>query len=121
MDLLETIKEAAREVFSVLGPGYSEQVYESALEVEMYTRFYSCRRQVTCPISYKNQIVGYGLIDMVVGDIVLEIKTVQKISNKEEIQLRKYLLGTGLEHGILLNFGPSAEEVEIVDVKANNT
>lgn len=115
--ILEAVRQAARSVYDELGVGHNEAVYEAALEVELSYGLWNIgpvRRQVTCPISYKGFSIGSGLIDILVDEIlVVEVKAVSKLSVKDESQVRKYLVGTGLEKGLLINFGP---ELEIVDV-----
>ena len=114
--LIEAVRNAATEVFWELGTGHTETVYESALEVELGLKdISSVRRQVPCPISYKGHVVGAGFIDILVDNIlVVEIKTIAKLTFKEEAQVRKYLLGTGLEAGLLINFGQFVEILEVV-------
>lgn len=117
--MIEDTKDAAQEVFKELGSGHTEVVYEAALEIELIERGYnSIRRQVPCPIYYKGYLVGTGFIDILVENfLVVEIKSINKITNKDHTQLRKYLLGTGMSNGLLLNFNPSHEEVETWPVR----
>jgi GxxExxY protein len=101
------IEDCAQTVFNELGSGHSEAVYESAMIVEMGLRDIEgpIMRQVPCPIVYRGYTVGVGYIDLVIQDsLVVELKTVAKLSNKDEIQVRKYLLGSGLNTGLLINF-----------------
>src|SRR5258707_10549966 len=107
MTLVEEIKDCAKAVFNELGTGHSEAVYESAMVVEMGLRDIGgpIVRQVPCPILYKGYIVGVGYIDIMVGDYLLvELKAVAKLSYRDELQVRKYLLGSGMAHGLLINF-----------------
>jgi GxxExxY protein len=117
----DDITMAAEEVFSVLGGGYSEQVYESALEYELNLLGYFCRRQVTSPISYKEAVVGFGIIDIVVSGIIVEVKAIAKLSDKDEIQLRNYLLPAGFKKGLLINFGPRGVEAREIERETINT
>lgn len=113
-DTLNLVKEAAEEVFTFLGSGHSETVYEAALEVELaLNNVGPIRRQVPCPIYYKNILVGIGYIDVLIGtNLIVEIKNVSKITDKDKTQLRKYLVGTEVEDGLLINFNPGLEGVE---------
>lgn len=118
--LLDTVKEAASEVYFELESGHTEIVYEAALEVELGIKNISpIRRQVPCPIYYKETVVGNGIIDMLIGyDLIVEIKAVAKLAAKDKTQVMKYLQNTGLKRGLLINFGP---ELEIWDVVNDTT
>lgn len=116
----EIVKRAAEEVYRELGPGHSEAVYESALDVELMIGEVKLdhRRQVPCSMMYKGYCVGNGFIDILVGNtLVVEIKTVAKLSNKDEQQVYKYLVATGLDEGLLINFG---SELETILIGENN-
>lgn len=115
---LEKIKEAAQEVFNFLGVGHSEHIYETALEVELMERGVgSIRRQVPCPIYFKEYLVGVGYIDILINnDFVIELKSVTKLTNKDEAQLRKYLAGMAAPHGLLVNFNPGLDGVEVLEI-----
>lgn len=117
--LVEDIKDAAQEVYNLLGAGHSEFIYEAGLELELWERSLfsaNIRRQVPCPVHYKGHLIGTGNIDLLINDsIVLELKSVAKLTGKDTAQLRKYLSGMHLDHGLLINFNPSREEVEFVE------
>lgn len=133
MTMAEEIKDCAKAVFDELGTGHSEAVYESAMVVEMGLRDIGgpVVRQVPCPILYKGYTVGVGYIDIMIGDFLLvELKSVAKLTSRDELQVRKYLLGSGMAHGLLINFTQapntsiklnngkieSWEEVEVVEI-----
>lgn len=120
-ETVEKIKECAQEVFTLLGNGQSESVYETAFEIELAEQgLGTIRRQVPCPIYYKSYLVGCGYIDILINNkIVIELKTVTKITNKDEAQLRKYLAGMALPIGLLINFNPGLEGVEVVEIEYN--
>lgn len=114
---LETVKNCAHAVYNELGAGHSEAVYESAMVVEMGLRDIEgpIMRQVACPVTYKGFNVGMGYIDILVSYFLLiELKTVAKLTKRDETQVRKYLASTGLGAGLLINF--NSENVEIVEV-----
>ena len=118
-ELTEDIIKSAQEVYTLLGAGHSEAVYETALELELTEQgLGTIRRQVPCPIYYKGYLVGFGCIDILVNNrYVIELKTVSKLTNKDETQLNKYLAGMSLPLGLLVNFNPSSGEVETVECK----
>lgn len=113
---MDKIIEAAQEVFEILGAGHSESVYESALEIELVEQgFRNVRRQVPCPIYYKGYLVGFGHIDMLIDNThIVELKTVTKLTHKDETQLEKYITGMKTDSGLIINFNPGQEEIETV-------
>lgn len=114
--LLDLVKKSAEIVHGELGNGHTENIYEAALEVELGIQgLNSIRRQVPCPISYKGRFVGNGIIDILIYDLlIVEIKSIVKLSLKDEAQVNKYLQSYGLKRGLLINFGPELEIREIV-------
>ncbi len=67
-----------------------------------------CQKQIK--VFYKGEVVGYYVADMVVEDtVILELKAVQALRLEHEFQLINYLKATGMQVGLLLNFGHSAE------------
>lgn len=104
--LTSKIIGAAIKVHSVLGPGFLESVYQNSLLYELHrlSLQVECNRALT--VHYDGVIVGSFSADMVVESIVLiENKAVQTISPQHEVQLVNYLTATGLDVGLLLNFG----------------
>lgn len=124
MTLIEEVKDSAKAVFNELGTGHSEAVYESAMVIEMGLRDIGgpIVRQVPCPILYRGYNVGVGFIDIMIGTFLLiELKAIAKLSNRDEMQVRKYLLGSGMKNGLLINFtqansGTTWEGLDIVEV-----
>ncbi|MCC6260535.1 MAG: GxxExxY protein [Anaerolineales bacterium] len=110
-ELSYAIVGAAMEVHSVLGSGFLEAVYQSALEKELSLRQISFERKVKLPISYKGDLIGEYEGDMVVdGKIIVEIKSVSRFNSAHEAQIIHYLTATGLQLGLLLNFGANSLE-----------
>jgi GxxExxY protein len=110
IDLLsKKIIGCAYMVHNHLGPGFLEKVYENALALELSdTQGLSVRQQFPIPVFYKETIVGEYFADLLVENTVLiEIKSVLQISKEHETQLVHYLTATKLDHGLLINFGPS--------------
>jgi GxxExxY protein len=108
-DLCFQVVGAAMEVHRVLGPGFLEAVYESALAHELQLRNIPFRRQVGIEVTYKDLAIGEYRIDMLVDEkIVLEIKAVSTLTAAHEAQAHHYLAATGLRLALLLNFGSSS-------------
>ena len=94
-------------VYNHLKPGYLESVYEKALERELLDAGFSVRRQVKLPITYKGRLLKSKFVaDMVINDTQLvELKAVSNLSKAHEAQIQSYLKTTGMESGLLVNFG----------------
>ena len=104
-ELTYKINGAVFEVNRLLGPGFLEKVYESALAVELELQGLDFKRQVPVEVLYKDQVVGEYFADMVVQDtVILELKTVDALTKVHEAQLLNYLKATGMPVGILVNF-----------------
>lgn len=94
------------EVHNILGPGYSEKIYEEAVSKELRNRGIGHERQKLIEIYYKGEKIGEYRLDMVVeSKIILELKAVSELNNTFEAQLLSYLKATGMRLGILVNFG----------------
>ncbi|MBN1626624.1 MAG: GxxExxY protein [Deltaproteobacteria bacterium] len=79
-DITFTIKGAVFEVNRVLGPGFLEKVYENALLIELKARGLKAEAQAPITVSYKDNIVGEYLADIVVEDkVIVELKTVESL------------------------------------------
>lgn len=103
---------AAMEVHSQLGCGFLEAVYHEALEIELGLRRIPYQSEVDLPISYKGSVLAtYYRADLICYDtVVVELKALSKLGGAEQAQMINYLKATGLETGLLLNFGaPSLE------------
>ena len=95
-------------VHKTLGPGYLEAVYEKALAHEMYKAGLAVECQKPIRVTYDGVVVGEFVADMLVESrVVVEIKAVQALTQAHEVQLVNYLTATGIEIGLLLNFGAS--------------
>lgn len=107
-DLPLVIIEAAVEVHRNLGgPGLMEGIYESALCHELSLRGVQTQRQKPIPVLYKGVPVRDPLfLDILVENkVIIEVKATEKDFPFYQIQLLTYLRMTGMEFGLLINFG----------------
>lgn len=96
---------AAIAVNSELGPGYSEEVYENALEIEFIKRRIRYVRQHCFDVMYQGVVVGRGRADFLVEDcVVVELKVVEQFTGVHTAQVISYLRALKLHLGIILNF-----------------
>ena len=106
-EITRDIIGAAFEVQKVLGYGYLEKVYENALVIEIGERGRMVKQQVALDVSYKGNMVGHFVADLLVEDKVLvEVKTGKEWMPRNEAQLLNYLKATGVKVGVLVCFGP---------------
>lgn len=103
---------AAMEVHQELGCGFLEPVYQEALAVEFSKRRILFHREVTLPIFYKGVHLHTPYrVDFICSEqVAVELKALAKFSGTEEAQLINYLKASGLETGLLLNFGARSLE-----------
>ncbi len=105
-DLTERIIGAAFAVHTELGPGFLEKVYETALGIELTEKDLAVKTQAEIPVFYRSRPVGRYYADLLVdGKVICEIKAVEAIGRAHQAQLLHYLKATGLEVGLILNFG----------------
>jgi GxxExxY protein len=105
-DLTREIIGAAMEVHRTLGSGFLESVYEEALAIEFGLRKVCYERQKGIDVFYKGLLAKQFVCDFLVGEkVMVELKALKAITNIEEAQILNYLRATGVEVGLLINFG----------------
>jgi GxxExxY protein len=118
--MFDQIKDSIYSVEKELGNYYKENIYQSALTVDLQMKGIIIQTEVVVPILYKNVNVGYERADIVVYNekgiyTIIELKSQNsRINTKEINQLKKYLNNLGCDSGILVNFYDSLE-IYLVD------
>lgn len=93
------------EVHNILGGGFLEKVYENSMMLLFEENNLNAKNQVRIDVFFKNKVVGDYVADVLADDkIILELKTVEKISDVHRAQLFNYLKATNKELEILINF-----------------
>ncbi|MBM3181996.1 MAG: GxxExxY protein [Chloroflexi bacterium] len=109
-ELTGKILGAFFQVHKELGFGFSEKVYEGALEILLLEMGLGVARQKDIYVYYHGKVVGEYKADLIVnGVVLLELKSVDKIIDVHEAQILNYLKATEVEVGLLMNFGRDAE------------
>ena len=109
-DLTERIINAAYRVHNFLGFGFLEKVYQNALMIELIGMGLKASSEMPIKVYYRNEIVGEYIADIIVEDkVILELKAVKDLAEIHEVQLVNYLKATGIEVGLLINFGHSVQ------------
>lgn len=108
-ELTHQVIGCAMNVHQGLGPGFLESVYERALVHELTKQGLKAEPQVSIHVYYDGVTVGNFVADLLVQDLVMvELKAVRQIAPAHEAQLVNYLTATGIDIGLLINFGASS-------------
>ena len=101
------IVNAAIAVHRQLGPGLLESIYEIVLAYELQQRGLGVNRQMPIPIRYQDMIFDEAFrADLLVAEkVIVELKSVEQVSEAHKKQVQTYLRLTGCKLGFLLNFG----------------
>jgi len=92
-------------VHNLLGPGLLESAYEGALCVELSQAGVSFERQKVFPLYYKSEYIGAYIADLVVNNqIIVELKSVARLTAVMDAQILHYLKLSHLPVGYLMNF-----------------
>ena len=112
-DTVYQIIGAAMEVHSELNWGLLEPVYNEALHLELLDRGIDNEREKQLPCYYKHhKLEKFYQMDIVVGDVVVELKSVDELNSAHRAQLFNYLRLTKKPVGLLINFGQSSLQGE---------
>ena len=103
------IKEIAEDVYKTLGSGFSEGVYDRAMQVGLRLANIGYEVQKVIELKYKDHYVGEGYPDLVVhlGEekLIVELKAISgELGASEEQQLRNYMTILNVRRGMLINF-----------------
>jgi GxxExxY protein len=105
-ELTEKIIAACFDVSNELGAGFLESVYERALLIALIKQGVAAQSQRPLKVLFRNQVVGDFFADIVVEDrIIVELKAVKSLAPEHQAQIINYLKATGIEIGLLVNFG----------------
>lgn len=103
---------AAMEVHKTIGCGFTEPLYQEAFEQELLLRGIPYQREKTFHVTYKGKLLNKDFRpDFVCFDkIIVELKAVQDLVDEHYSQVYNYLKATGLQLGMLINFGKKSLE-----------
>ena len=116
---------ACFEVYNQMGSGFLEAVYQECLAMEFAARGIDFKEKTRLNLNYKEHPIKqiYEPDFLCMGKIILEIKAAKAIADHHRAQIINYLKATGLQLGLLVNFGhhPKVEYERFVNVKAEET
>ena len=95
----------AFEVLNEIGHGLYEKIYENALVVDFQLLGIPYEQQRRFDVLYKNQPVGFYIPDLIAfAQVIVDTKTIERITDEERGKMINYLKITGLRVGLILNF-----------------
>lgn len=105
-ELSGKILQACFEVSKELGCGFLESVYEKSLMIALKQKGLNAVSQSPLTVKFRGAIVGEFYADVLVENkILIELKAVNNLTNEHFAQVLNYLKATGIEVGLLVNFG----------------
>jgi GxxExxY protein len=105
-ELTEKIIGCAMKVHRELGHGFQEYIYQRALEIELKKALLHFIREYEMPVYYCGDKIGSRIVDFFVEDkIMVELKAATELTDVHLAQALNYLEASGLEIGLLINFG----------------
>jgi GxxExxY protein len=104
-DLSHRIIGAAMAVLNELKPSLDEKLYENALLIELRALGLRVNQQKQHPVTYRGQLIGTLIPDLIVEDkVIVDPKVVVAFNEEHIAQMLGYLAITNLEIALLLNF-----------------
>src|SRR5947208_3311463 len=108
-DETTVIREIAEDVYKTLGSGFSEDVYDRAMQVGLRLAKIGYEGKKVVELKYKDHYVGEGYPDLVVHlgneKLIVELKAISgELGASEEQQLRNYMTILKVQRGMLINF-----------------
>ena len=120
-ELTGKIIGCAMRVNAEMGPGFQEVIYQRCLEIEFQEQNIPHLREHEMPIHYHGIRIGTRRVDFLVDEkIMVEIKAIKQLEEKEVAQALNYLEAYELEIGLLLNFGSKSLEYKRLINSKNN-
>ncbi|MEO6210361.1 MAG: GxxExxY protein [Gemmatimonadaceae bacterium] len=115
-ELSRSIVAVFFDVYNYFGYGLSERISAGALAYELRDRGHLVSRELVVDVRYKDRHVATQRLDMVIDDaLVVEIKSTEKLSPADRLQLINYIRATKFEVGLLLHFGPAPRFERFID------
>jgi GxxExxY protein len=105
-ELTGKILEACFEVINELGSGFLESVYQNALLLALRQKGIKAVPQMPISVIFRGENVGQFYADLLIEDMVIVVlKAVRVLLPEHQAQVINYLKATGIEVGLLVNFG----------------
>jgi GxxExxY protein len=105
-EITRQIIDICYHIHKELGPGLFESVYEEVLYFELTNQGFIVERQKAVPVIWKGRKMDIGFrADLIVNNqVIIELKSVERVPSVYKKQLLTYLRITGIKVGLLINF-----------------
>lgn len=105
-DVTKAVIGCAFEVANELGAGFLESVYQRALLLALHSRGIPATGRHPITVHFRGHCVGEFVADILVAEkVIVELKATKTIAPEHQAQVINYLNATGIEVGLLINFG----------------
>jgi len=116
------VRMIANQVWSELGPGFSERVYHNAFEVALRLNTINYETERIIPIFFQGHNVGNVRADLILNNsTIVELKSIARLKDENRIQIQNYMKLTGVAHGMLVNFPSTQGNVEVETFFSQNS
>jgi GxxExxY protein len=105
-ELTGKIIKAAYNVHGELRGGFLEKIYQRAMVKELTEMGILAEAEKGLEVNFRGEVIGQHFVDLLVDSkVVVELKAVDELDSRNEAQILNYLKATGMEVGLLINFG----------------
>ncbi len=105
-EITKTVINCAFDVINELGSGFLESVYEKSMIILLKEKGLSVFNQYPIKVFFRNNPVGEFFCDLLVEEkVIVELKAIRALTPEHSAQVINYLTATGIEVGLILNFG----------------
>ena len=112
-EITEKIIGCAFIVSKKMGHGFLENVYEKCMVIELRKAGLAVESQKAIGVTYEGEAVGEYFADLFVeNQVIVELKAIRALATVHEAQLVNYLQATGIETGLLINFGETKVDIK---------
>jgi GxxExxY protein len=102
----------AIKIHTELGTGFVESIYYRALEIELAEAGVDFVSEAPLTVTYLGRVVGNFTADLIIeGRLLLELKALEILPVSAEVQTVNYLKASGLDIGLILNFGTAPLQI----------
>jgi len=131
MDLLADYKDKMQPIKDIIGAafdsvnwykkGMHEDIYEVGMRIELEEKGYLVHQQEEFPVYYKGKVTSKVFrLDLAIdtpriGTVIIELKAINRIEDKQRHQLWSYMRLTNTKYGVLINFSPSGVYSELYE------